>query len=350
VRKKNNSLGNHKFAGKQAAFIIAEAGVNHNGSLKIAKRLIDAAKDSGADAVKFQTFKAEELATEYAPKADYQKHNGSGNTQYEMLKQLELSEEQFRKLYNYCKKSNILFLSTPFDTKSADFLFRLGMSIFKISSGDLTNLPLLIHIAGYGRPIILSTGMSTIKEIRDAVKVIFSAGNRRLTLLHCTSNYPTKYEDVNLRAMDSMKKFFHVPIGYSDHTQGSEIALAAVVLGAAVIEKHFTLDNNLTGPDHKTSLEPKEFREMVGSIRIVESALGDGVKKPAKSESDIRLVARKSIVADRDISRGTKITRDMLAIKRPGTGIAPKWLSRLVGKHVKRTIKRDRVFNWDLIV
>jgi len=331
---------------QKSVFIIAEAGVNHNGSFKIAKKLVDAAKDAGADAVKFQTFKANELVTEDAPKAEYQKKNSTGKTQHEMLKKLELSEDEFCKLSNYCKGKNILFLSTPFDTKSADFLFRLGMPIFKISSGDLTNLPLLIHIAKYGRPMILSTGMSTIEEIREAIKAIISAGNRKLTLLHCTSNYPTKYEDVNLRAMDSMKNAFPVPIGYSDHTEGIAVSIAATALGAKIIEKHFTLDQKMAGPDHRASLNINELKEMISGIRCIEAALGSKVKKPVINEKGNKKVGRRSIVANVDIPRQTILTHKMLAYKRPGTGISPIYFNKMIGKTTKQNLIKDQQIKW----
>ena len=328
------------------AFIIAEAGVNHNGSLKIAKRMVDAAKAAGADAIKFQTFKTEELATADAPKADYQKRANRGESQFQMLKKLELSELLFKELSKYCKKRKIMFLSTPFDGPSVDLLRRLFVPAFKISSGDLTNIPLIRKIAAAGKPVILSTGMATMAEIRAAVRTIRSAGNEKLVLLHCTSNYPAKYGEINLRAMDALRRGFNVPIGYSDHTDGLEVAVAAVALGANVIEKHFTLDKNMVGPDHRASITHGEFRAMVKSIRKVEKALGSEEKAPQKSEIEISRVARKSIVAAKDIAKGMKLSIDMLAIKRPGTGIEPKYIYKLVGRRLKRNISKDQVLAW----
>jgi len=332
------------------SLIIAEAGVNHNGSLKLAKKMIDAAKMAGAGAIKFQTFITEELVTQDAPKANYQKKATGSKSQYEMLKKLELSERDFKELFNYCKRRGIMFLSTPFDSKSAEFLLKLGVPAFKIGSGDLTNIPLLLQVAGYKRPIILSTGMATLTEIKEAVKTIYSTGNKNLILLHCTSNYPTKYKEVNLRAMEALKKRFNVPIGYSDHTEGIEVAIAAVGMGACVVEKHFTLDRSLPGPDHKASLEPDEFAKMVRSIRNIELAMGDGIKRPQRSELEIKKVARKSIVAARDIQAGEIITKDMLAVKRPGTGIEPKFFSQIIGKRTKVALSKDQVLTWGKLV
>ena len=266
-----------------------------------------------------------------------------------MLKDLELSDSDFRELFVYCQKKKIIFLSTPFNQQSAGFLYDLGVSAFKISSGDLTDIPLLQKIAGFKKPIILSTGMSTLAEVKEAVKAIYVINNRQLILLHCTSNYPTKFRDVNLKAILTLRKEFNLPIGYSDHTEGVEIPIAAIAMGACIIEKHLTLDKNLLGPDHKASLNPEEFSEMVDSIRIIEMAMGNGIKNPTKSEIEMRKVARKSIVTVRDISKGERITRDMLAVKRPGTGIPPKLLNLLIGKYANRMIKKDNVLNWGLI-
>ncbi|MEW6482425.1 MAG: N-acetylneuraminate synthase [bacterium] len=349
MRKEQINIAGRTIGDNQPVFIISEAGVNHNGDVKIAKKMIEAAKDIGADAIKFQTFKADELVIPNAPKAEYQNKTTSGKSQYEMLKELELSENEFKKLFNYCQKKNIIFLSTPFDFQSAEFLYKLGVPAFKIGSGDLTNIPLLIQVAKYGKPIILSTGMSTLAEVKEAVKPIYSTGNKKLILLHCTSNYPTKYEDVNLKAMVTLKDEFNLPIGYSDHTEGIEVSVGAVALGACVIEKHFTLDKNLAGPDHKASLEPDEFRKMVQSIRNVEMAMGNGIKKPTKSEIEVQKVARKSIVVARDIPKGTRLSLDMLAIKRPGTGIEPKYLDKLVDKQVITSIKKDQILTWSMM-
>jgi len=342
-------IGERQIGNNNPVFIIAEAGVNHNGDIKFAKKIIDAAKKSGASAIKFQTFKASNLVTKTAPKAKYQKIKKSNKSQFDMLKDLELSDSDFRELFVYCQKKKIIFLSTPFDQQSAGFLYDLGVSAFKISSGDLTDIPLLQKIAGFKKPIILSTGMSTLAEVKEAVKAIYVINNRQLILLHCTSNYPTKFRDVNLKAILTLRKEFNLPIGYSDHTEGVEIPIAAIAMGACIIEKHLTLDKNLLGPDHKASLNPEEFSEMVDSIRIIEMAMGNGIKNPTKSEIEMRKVARKSIVTVRDISKGERITRDMLAVKRPGTGIPPKLLTLLIGKYANRMIKKDNVLNWGLI-
>ncbi len=335
----------NRISGGGRVFIIAEAGVNHNGSFSLAKKMIIAAKKAGADAVKFQTFKADKLVTATAPKAYYQKKRDSGKTQLDMLKKLELSGDEFRQLKAYCGKIGIMFLSTPFDTESAQYLDRIGMKAFKISSGDLTNIPFLSQVAKYKKPIILSTGMATLEEVMDAVNAVHSAGNRKLTLLHCTSNYPTVPEDVNLLAMKTLKDRFNVPVGYSDHTEGVDIPVAAAAIGAVVIEKHFTLDKKMPGPDNSISLEPKELRAMIASIRRIEKALGDGRKTPRRSEMKMRSIARKSVVARVSISKGTRITGDMLSIKRPGTGVAPKYLNRIIGKKAKRDISPDSVID-----
>jgi len=344
MNRSNKKLSN-RISGGGRIFVIAEAGVNHNGSVPLAKKMIAAAKKAGADAVKFQTFKADKLATATAPKADYQKKRDSGKTQLDMLKKLELSGDEFRQLKAYCGKIGIMFLSTPFDTESAQYLDRIGMKAFKISSGDLTNIPFLSQVAKYKKPIILSTGMATLEEVREAVNAVYSAGNRKLTLLHCTSNYPTVPEDVNLLAMRTLKDRFNVPVGYSDHTEGIDIPIAAAALGACIIEKHFTLDKKMPGPDNSISLEPKELEAMVASIRSIEKALGDGRKMPRSSEMKMRPIARKSVVSRAYIPKGTRITNDMLAIKRPGTGIAPKYLNKIIGKKAKKDISPDSMID-----
>ena len=325
-------------------FIIAEAGVNHNGSIALAKQLIDVAAKSGADAVKFQTFIAEEVVSTDAPKAEYQKQTtDASESQLDMIKKLELSKEDHRELMDYAKHKNIMFLSTPFDNKSVDLLVELGVPLIKISSGEITNHPFLEYIAKKGLPIILSTGMSSLKEVAEAVSVIKEAGCKDLTLLHCTSNYPARVEDCNLLAMKTMEDAFDVPVGYSDHTPGIYVPLAAAAMGACVIEKHFTLDKNLPGPDHRASLEPAELEEMVRGIRLVEKALGSPVKAPVESELEVRDVARRSIVAKVDIPAGTVITEDMLVFKRPGTGVAPTDVSKLIGRKTKYDIKKDEL-------
>ena len=327
-----------------SVFIIAEAGVNHNGSLELAKKLIDAAKESGADCVKFQTYVSKNLVSKNAVKADYQKlQTENEESQYEMLKKLELSFNSFAELSDYCKIKNIEFMSTAFDFDSIDFLNELGMNMWKIPSGDITNLPYLIKIAKLKKPVILSTGMSTMEEIENAIKVFNDISSEMITVLHCTSEYPTPYNDVNLRAMLTIKDKFGVNIGYSDHTKGIEIPIAATAMGATVIEKHFTLDKNMDGPDHKASLEPHELKAMVDSIRIIDLALGDGVKQPAKSEVKNMAVARKSIIAKVNIKVGDIFSEENLTIKRPGYGISPmKWFD-IIGKVAKRDFKEDEL-------
>ena len=346
VRISNKLIGE----GEQC-FIIAEAGVNHNGDIELAKRLIDIAKDAGADSVKFQTFKAEDIVTQKAEKAEYQKETTDlEESQYEMLKKLELSEEEFRELADYAKKRGILFLSSPFDKESVDLLFELGAPAFKIGSGEITNFPLLKYISKKGKPVILSSGMSTLGEVEDALNVIKREGIDDIILLHCVSNYPATIEDVNLRAMDTLKQAFKIPIGFSDHTLGITISIAAASLGAVVIEKHFTVDKNLPGPDHLASIEPNELKEMVEAIRSVEKALGDGIKRPTKYEKEIKKVARKSIVAKVDIPEGTIVTEDMLSIKRPGIGISPSKLNEVLKKKALRDINKDKILNWSDII
>lgn len=320
----------------ESVLIIAEAGVNHNGDLKLAKRLIDAAKKAGTDAVKFQTFKAERLVT-------------SAESQFEMLRQLELSEEAHRDLMEYCRQKDILFLSSPFDEESADLLDELGVAAFKIPSGEINNLPLLVHVARKGKPMIISTGMSHLSEVRTAVDTIKKEGNNQLILLHCVSSYPAAPQDVNLRAIETMARTFELPIGFSDHTQGIEIALAAVALGACVIEKHLTLDRNLPGPDHRASLEPQEMKALVQGIRKVEASLGHGRKEPAASEANTARVVRKSLVAARDIPAGSVLTEELIAIKRPGTGLAPTMRSQLIGRTARKSIPAGALITLEML-
>jgi N,N'-diacetyllegionaminate synthase len=323
-------------------YIIAEAGVNHNGDIELARRLIDAAVQSGADAVKFQTFRAENLVSVSTPKADYQKANtGSEGGMLDMVRRLELSYDAFRDLAAYCEQRGILFLSTPFDEASADFLTELDMPCYKVGSGELTNWPFLDHIARKQRPIIVSTGMSYPEEIAEALQVIRAAGNNQIALLHCVSNYPTDPADVNLRAMQTMQAEFGLPTGFSDHTLGIEIALAAVSMGACMIEKHFTLDKSLPGPDHVASLDPAELSAMVRAIRTIESAFGDGIKRPAASEANSRALGRRSLVAACLIPAGTALTREMVAIKRPASGLPPRMLNDLIGAVAARDIQPD---------
>ncbi|WP_338834405.1 N,N'-diacetyllegionaminic acid synthase [Moorella humiferrea] len=332
-------------------FIIAEAGVNHNGDLQLAKKLVDAAVEAGADAVKFQTFKAEEVVTPNAERAQYQKDNmpGKDESQLEMIKQLELSYAQFRELYAYCRQKGIIFLSSPFDQESIDFLAELGVPYFKIPSGEITNYPFLRRIAGKKRPVILSTGMATLGEVEGGLRVLREAGASNITLLHCTTSYPAPPEEVNLRAMLTMKHAFALPVGYSDHTEGIAVPIAAAALGAEVIEKHLTVDRNLPGPDHRASLEPGEFKEMVVAIRQVEKSLGDGIKRPAPGELAIMPAARRSLVAARDIAAGEIITESCLTAKRPGTGIPPNFWDVVVGRQARRDIAAGSILSWDMI-
>ena len=332
-------IAERKIGPGQPCFIIAEAGVNHNGELKLARQLVDTAVEAGADAVKFQTFQARRLVTEKAPKADYQlRATDSSESQFEMLSRLELSHEDHHDLKEYCQRRGILFLSTPFDELSADFLEQLGVPAFKMGSGELTNLPFLLHVARKSKPMIVSTGMASLGEVESAVEAIHSQGNLDLILLHCVSNYPADPADINLRAMDTLRCAFDLPVGYSDHTQGIEIPLAAAALGACVIEKHITLDRHLPGPDQAVSLEPDELKTLVRGIRLVESALGDGRKRPAASEADTASVARKSLVAAIDIPAGTALTGEMIAIKRPGNGLPPALRSSLIGRRTRNAI------------
>ena len=331
---------------REKTFIIAEAGVNHNGSLELAKKLVDVAAEAGADAVKFQTFKAEAVVSHFAPKAEYQKQSTDANeSQLEMIKKLELSYEDFEELFRYCKNRGIIFMSTPFDIESAGFLKDLGVEIFKIPSGEITNYLLLKEIGSYGKEVILSTGMADLGEIEDALEVLTTAGTpkEKITVLHCNTEYPTPYEDVNLRAMLTIKEAFKVKVGYSDHTLGIEIPVAAVALGACVIEKHFTLDKNLPGPDHRASLEPEELKAMVRAIRNVEKALGSGIKKPSPSELKDLPIARKSIVARRAIKKGEIFTEENLTVKRPGTGISPMRWNEVLGRKAPRDSKQDEM-------
>ena len=327
-----------------SVFIIAEAGVNHNGSLELAKKLVDAAKDAGADCVKFQTFVSKNIVSKNAVKAEYQKQQTEPEeSQQDMLKKLELSFDEFVKLNEYCKSKDIEFMSTAFDFDSIDFLDSLDMGTWKIPSGDITNLPYLIKIAKLNKPVILSTGMSTMEDIRSAIKALKENGSGELTVLHCTTEYPTPFEDVNLRAMNTIKEEFGVKVGYSDHTRGIEVPIAAVALGATVIEKHFTLDRNMEGPDHKASLEPNELKAMVDSIRHIELALGNGMKQPAESEKKNMAVARKSIIASKDIKAGEIFTEENLTVKRPGGGISPMRWFDIIGKPAPRDFEEDEL-------
>ncbi len=327
--------------------IIAEAGVNHNGSLELAKRLIDAAADARVDYVKFQTFKAENLVTKSAKQAEYQKKNiGDGNSnQYQMLKNLELSQADHEVLIEYCKQKGVRFFSTAFDLESIDYLASLDLPLWKIPSGEITNYPYLRKIALQGKPVVLSTGMCDVTDIKSALDILIKFGltKGQITILHCNTEYPTPFEDVNLRAMLTIKEEFGVKVGYSDHTRGIEVPIAAVALGAKVIEKHFTLDRNLPGPDHQASLEPDELKAMVDSIRNIEKALGDGEKKVTASEGKNIAIARKSIVAACPIRKGEIFSEKNLTVKRPGTGINPMRWEEIVGTIAIRDYNEDEL-------
>jgi N,N'-diacetyllegionaminate synthase len=324
--------------------IIAEAGVNHNGDMDLARQLIIVAAEAGADIVKFQTFNADHLVTKNAIKADYQnKTTDASESQYDMIRKLELSREMHEELINYCQTYDIEFYSTGFDIESLNLLVELGLNSFKIPSGEITNLPYLRHIGKYGYRVILSTGMATLGEIEQALYVLEQSGTSRdrITVLHCSTEYPTAMKDVNLRAMCTIRDAFKVSVGYSDHTQGIEVATAAVALGATVIEKHFTLDRNLPGPDHKASLEPDELKAMVTAIRNIEQAMGDGIKKPTVNEINTKLIVRKSIVAQCAIAQGEVFTVDNLTVKRPGGGLSPMLWDDVLGRKARHDFKPD---------
>jgi N,N'-diacetyllegionaminate synthase len=322
-----------------SVFIIAEAGVNHNGSVELAKKLIDVAVDSGADAVKFQTFKAENLVLKNAEKAEYQKKTTDAlESQFEMIKKLELDTVAHKELINYCQENNIMFLSTPFDHDSIDLLSSLGLQIFKIPSGEITNLPYLRHIGLLKKQVILSTGMSSLNEVGDALDILINAGTVKedITVLHANTMYPTPMEDVNLNAMLTIQKKFDVNVGYSDHTLGIEVDIAVAAMGATIIEKHFTLDKTMDGPDHKASLEPDELKEMVLAIRNIEKAMGSNEKKKSPSESANIDIARKSIVANLSIKKGDLFTYNNITTKRPGNGISPMQWDKTIGTYATR--------------
>ena len=331
---------------KKKLFIIAEAGVNHNGSLDLAKKLIDIAVNSGSDAVKFQTFITEKCISKKSEKANYQKKNTNSNeSQFEMIKKLEFDKTKHQELIQYCKKKSIIFMSTPFDHESIELLCNLNLKIFKIPSGEITNLPYLKKIGSLNKEVILSTGMSNIAEIETALDLLMTSGTKKenITILHANTEYPTPMEDVNLRAMQTIAHTFKVKVGYSDHTLGIEIPIAAVALGACIIEKHFTLSRNMDGPDHKASLEPSELKEMIRCIRNIEKALGNGIKKPSLSEKSNLLIVRKSIVANKEILKGEKFTEDNLAIKRPGSGISPMKWDEILGSIARKPYREDEL-------
>lgn len=323
-------------------FIIAEAGVNHNGQLDLALRLCDAAKEAGVDAVKFQTWKTESILTKNVTKAEYQKKNGNkSDSQFEMIKKLELNYSQFEEIYNYCNKIGIKFLSTPDEEESMKFLLKLGVDIIKIGSGDINNIPYLRKIGATGLPVILSTGMSTLADVEKAFNTLSDSGCTQITLLHCTTNYPCPFDEVNLLAMQTLASSFKVPVGYSDHTLGIEIAVAAVALGAKVIEKHFTLDHNMDGPDHSASLEPNELKQMVIAIRNVEKSLGDGIKKPNLSETKIETVVKKKIVAARHIFKGEIFSDENITLKRSEYGLSAELWDLVYGRISKAEYETD---------
>lgn len=328
--------------------IIAEAGVNHNGSVETAKRMIDKAVEAGADVIKFQTFKSEKLVSKSAKQAEYQKKNianAENDSQLDMLRKLELSESDHNELMDYCAKKQIRFFSTAFDMESIDYLHSLQVGLWKIPSGEITNYPYLKKIAGFSEPVILSTGMCELQDVSEAISVLCDNGLRKeqISLLHCNTEYPTPFEDVNLLAMNELREKFGVRVGYSDHTKGIEVPIAAVALGAEIIEKHFTLDRNMEGPDHKASLEPDELKAMVAAIRNIERALGNGHKRVSESERKNIAVARKSIVAARDIKAGEVFSETNLTVKRPGNGISPMRWEEVIGKIAKKDFQEDEL-------
>lgn len=328
-----------------STFIIAEIGVNHNGSVELAKKMIKSACDCGVDAVKFQTFVSEDLVSENAKTAEYQEKNTNENSQLEMLKKLELSYEDFFELKKYAENCGVIFLSSPFDFKSVDLLEKLDVSLYKLGSGELTNFELIDYVLKTNKPLILSTGMATLDEIKETYD--FIKNKNQLVILHCITGYPTSFEEANLNFIKTLQKELDVPIGFSDHSPGIELPIAAVALGACVVEKHFTLDKTLEGPDHKASLNPEEFKAMVNAIRNVEVAMGDGIRKFSENEIDIKKVARKSIILNKDIKKGTVLKKDMLSIKRPGTGIEPKYLDEVIGKIANKDLNSSAILQWE---
>ena len=333
------------FLNKNSTFIIAEIGVNHNGSVDLAKEMVKSASICGVDAVKFQTFVSEDLVTENAKTAKYQENNTNENSQLEMLKKLELSFDDFHELKTYAEDCGVIFLSSPFDFKSVDLLEKLNVSLYKLGSGELTNFELIDYVLKTNKPIILSTGMATLDEIKETYNHIKNKDN--LVILHCITGYPTSFEEANLNFIKTLQNELDVPIGFSDHSPGIELPIAAVALGACVVEKHFTLDKTLEGPDHKASLNPDEFRAMVSAIRNVEVAMGDGVRRFSKNEKEIKQVARKSIVLNENVKKGSVLKREMLSIKRPGTGISPKYIDDVIGKTAIDDLNINHVLKWD---
>jgi N,N'-diacetyllegionaminate synthase len=345
---RNVKISNRTVGEGEAVFVIAEAGVNHNGSLEMAKKLVDAAKDAGADAVKFQAYKTDRLVTKEAQKAEYQKKVGKSNSQYDLLKKLELGESEIRELFQYSQNQGIIFLASAFDVESVELLDKIGVSAFKVASGEITNLPLLECIAEKQKPVIVSTGMSSLTEIEMAVNVFTSKGCKDIILLHCVTSYPAKFENLNLRKILFLREHFDFPIGFSDHAIGIVIPVVAVSLGAVLIEKHLTIDKCLDGPDHSASLEPSEFKQMVNDIRVTEKALVDSAERSVEEE-EIKKLVRKSIVAKVFIKKGTVVSEGLLDFKRPGTGISPQFLHNVVGKHAKSDIAPDELVTLDKI-
>ncbi len=329
--------------------IIAEAGVNHNGQLKLAKRLVDVASDAGADAVKFQTFDAHEMVSSKARSAAYQVANkDKPGSQLRLLESLQLSYSDHQAIKKHCEYKGIQFISSPFGIKSVDLLEDVGVVVYKIASGEITNLPLIEYVAKRKRPVLLSTGMADAGEIADAVDLLKKNGCKEIAILHCVSAYPAGFGELNLNAIRTLSDAFGMPVGFSDHTLGTHASIAAIAMGARVIEKHFTLDKSMEGPDHKASLDPDELNDLVVSVRELEDSFGDGIKRPQESELEIMNVVRKSCVAARDINKGEMISNDLVAIKRPGTGIAPRFKSALVGRIAKADIAEDEVFTWEM--
>lgn len=347
---KTITIGTRDIGNNLPCYIIAEAGVNHNGDIRLARKLVKAAAEAGADAVKFQTFSADSLVTKSAGKAAYQKKTSDASeSQYDMLRQLELSKDAFLDLSEYAKECAIEFLSSPFDSKSAELLESIGVAAYKIPSGEITNIPLLRQIGGYKKPVILSTGMAEMTEIREGLAAIRRGGTKDIILLHCVTSYPALLELANLMMIPSLARAFRVPVGFSDHTEGIIAPVLARALGACVIEKHFTLDRSLPGPDHLASLEPAELSDLVTQVRITETALGDGRKHVDPQEAAIRELVRKSLVAATTIPEGVRITGEMIDMKRPGTGIRTKDLPSVVGKRTRTRITKDTVLQWDML-
>ena len=341
-------IGSRAIGDGRPCFIIAEAGVNHNGDAARAKRMIDAAREAGADAVKFQAFRAASIVTRRAPKAAYQQAaGGDAESQFAMLEKLELSAEDFKELFDHAGRAGITFLATPFDLESVDLLEQIGVPAYKVGSGDITNLPLLRRIAGKGKPVIFSEGMATDEEIRETLDILSPEGGPGCALLHCVSAYPARAKDMNLRVMARLRETFGVPVGLSDHTAGTAVAIAAAALGACVIEKHFTLDRSLPGPDHPASVEPDELKRLVQGVREAEAALGDGVRRLTETEAAIKNVARRSIVTTVAVPAGTVLTGDMVAMKRPAGGIEPRYLEDILNRKAARDIAADTALAWE---